>query len=220
MAALLALAVAALDWMALWRGWRRLDHLAKPGVMGVLIAWLLDRWLATGVGILGWFLVGACLSLVGDVFLMLPRERFTAGLAAFALAHVAYLVGLWPSATVGPWLLAPGLVLIVASLSLFRRLSRALRTPGRQQLRAPVAAYSLIITAMALAALTTLGNPGWSLQAAGIVALGALSFYLSDALLAWNRFVRPVRAGRLKVRVLYHLGQIALVGGVIVRAAG
>ena len=41
-----------------------------------------------------WFVAALALSLVGDVLLMLPRERFVGGLVAFLLAHLAYIVGL------------------------------------------------------------------------------------------------------------------------------
>jgi uncharacterized membrane protein YhhN len=45
-----------------------------------------------------------------------------------------------------------------------------------------------------------------------LVALaGALLFFYSDGLLAYNRFVRPVSRGRLGNIVLYHVGQALLV---------
>ncbi|MDQ2727613.1 MAG: lysoplasmalogenase [Actinomycetota bacterium] len=39
----------------------------------------------------------------------------------------------------------------------------------------------------------------------------AVLFYASDATLAWDRFVGPLRRGRLAVIVTYHLGQAGLV---------
>src|SRR5213080_3500470 len=36
-------------------------------------------------------LIGLVFSLAGDVFLMLPRARFVAGLTSFLAAHIAYL---------------------------------------------------------------------------------------------------------------------------------
>jgi uncharacterized membrane protein YhhN len=41
--------------------------------------------------------------------------------------------------------------------------------------------------------------------------LGASLFYASDALIAWNRFVRETPHARLTVMVTYHLGQVGLV---------
>lgn len=40
-----------------------------------------------------WILLGLCLSLAGDVLLMLPSDRFIQGLAAFLVAHLCYNVG-------------------------------------------------------------------------------------------------------------------------------
>jgi hypothetical protein len=41
--------------------------------------------------------------------------------------------------------------------------------------------------------------------------LGASLFYVSDALIAWNRFIGETRHGRLAIIVTYHLGQVGLV---------
>jgi uncharacterized membrane protein YhhN len=40
---------------------------------------------------------------------------------------------------------------------------------------------------------------------------GAALFYASDALIAWNRFVRPLSWSPLPVIITYHLGQAGLV---------
>ena len=44
-----------------------------------------------------------------------------------------------------------------------------------------------------------------------LVIAGAALFYCSDALIAWTRFIRDFRHGRLAVMVTYHLAQILLV---------
>ena len=41
--------------------------------------------------------------------------------------------------------------------------------------------------------------------------VGALLFYSSDALIAWNTFVKSYPWGRVTIMVTYHLGQIGLV---------
>jgi uncharacterized membrane protein YhhN len=48
-----------------------------------------------------------------------------------------------------------------------------------------------------------------------LLALGATVFMASDAVLASDRFVRPLRWGRLAVMVTYHLGQVLIVLGVL-----
>jgi uncharacterized membrane protein YhhN len=46
-----------------------------------------------------------------------------------------------------------------------------------------------------------------------LACLGAASFFMSDTLLAWNKFVTPISKGSLKVMVTYHLGQILIALG-------
>jgi uncharacterized membrane protein YhhN len=59
----------------------------------------------------------------------------------------------------------------------------------------------------------------WNAAAALLAALGAFLFFLSDILLAWDRFVTPVRNGRLFNMILYHLGQLMLITGVLLQFA-
>ena len=66
----------------------------------------------------------------------------------------------------------------------------------------PVVAYLLAISAMvALAAAS--GKPA--------ALAGAVLFYASDGLIAWNRFVRPLPWSPLPIIATYHLGQFGLV---------
>ena len=44
-----------------------------------------------------------------------------------------------------------------------------------------------------------------------VAIAGALLFYASDAILAWDRFVAPKRWGRVATHVTYHTGQALLV---------
>lgn len=191
---------ALADWYAVATGLRRLRWLAKPAVMVALIAAasLLEPRDAT---VRAWFVVALVLSLVGDVALLLPRERFVAGLAAFLLAHLAYIVGLGLRAS-APAVGLVGLLVVGAVLaSLGRRVFGAVRS-DHSKLLLPVAAYMAVISAMVVAAFAT-GSP--------TAIAGATLFYASDANLAWNRFVAQRRWGGLATIVTYHLGQALLV---------
>jgi hypothetical protein len=75
----------------------------------------------------------------------------------------------------------------------------------------------MVITVMLISALLTLFKPDWLRLAALLVGMGALFFFLSDSLLAWNRFVSPSRYGRLPEIIAYHLGQIMIISGVILQ---
>lgn len=206
---------AGLDWIAVAKRWVLFEYVTKPAAIGALLIWM---WLVlqegAGSGTWSWFVIGVFLSLIGDVMLMLPREQFIAGLIAFFLAHVAYIVGLNQSPL--PINLASGLIVLMVgftALRLYRAISKGLAESGKNRLRLPVLVYSLMISLMLISALLTLVKDVWSAVPALIVSAGAISFFVSDTLLAWNRFVAPLSKGKLKVRISYHLGQIALVVG-------
>jgi hypothetical protein len=56
-------------------------------------------------------------------------------------------------------------------------------------------------------------RPDWSTGPALLSSAGALLFFASDGLLAWNKFVEKLRYGKLLVIITYHLGQVLIVLG-------
>ena len=195
-------AVAAVgDWVAVVRTDLRLEYLCKPlattalvGVAATLDPASSDQRIA--------FVVALVLSLVGDVALMLPSDRFVVGLAAFLAAHVAYIVGFGTlGGDVGDYGLGLGIVGVPTAL-LATRYVRALRRGGKEKLVGPVLLYMTAISAMTISALAVGG---------ALAVAGASFFYVSDALIAETRFVGPRRHGRVAIMVTYHLGQAALV---------
>lgn len=90
-----------------------------------------------------------------------------------------------------------------------------MRTKGQETLVTPVIVYSLVISLMLYAGLSTIFDPAWKTSAAFFVSTGAFLFYISDLILAWNKFVSPIRNGRVFNIIAYHLGQIGLIAGVI-----
>lgn len=208
----LALAIAVVDWVATAKAWKALEYFAKPGVMVALLLWL---WQISGVrGPITWFAAGLILSLAGDVFLMLPREQFIAGLFSFLLAHLAYLAGF--NSTPPPINLASlALLALVAltGLQIYRRVAAGLEASGNPSLKLPVMAYSGVISLMTFSALLTLVRPEWEALPALLASAGALLFFVSDSFLAWNKFVAPLPYGRLRVIVSYHVGQVLIVLG-------
>jgi uncharacterized membrane protein YhhN len=176
----------------------RLEYVCKPATLLALVgvALLVDP---THGDERTWFVLALVLSLAGDVFLMLPSDRFVAGLAAFLLAHVAYVVGLNLHSD-GVWWWAVPVVVVVGVLGV--RLVRGIRRSAHPELIAPVLLYVAVIAAMGTSALAS-GNP-W---AAG----GAVLFMGSDALIGETRFVRPYAWAPVTIMVTYHLGQAGLV---------
>jgi uncharacterized membrane protein YhhN len=149
-----------------------------------------------------WFVAALVLSLAGDVFLMLPQDRFVPGLASFLLAHVAYTVGFDLHAGSGTALLVAAVGVVLVATVLGSWIVRALARGDHAALLGPVVAYMVVISAMLTSALAA--GP-W------LGGAGAASFFASDALIAWDRFVAPRPWMPLAIIVTYHLGQAALV---------
>jgi uncharacterized membrane protein YhhN len=217
--------VALLDWVAIAKNWKKVEYIAKPAAMLVLLGLL--AWLGNFSSLpLLCFGLGIFFSLAGDVFLMISYARFSdrwflQGLAAFLFAHISYIIGLnIPLPNVSPiWSLGLAVVLALTAARILRHIIDGVRRKGLLRLVRPVGLYGMVITLMVLSALLTLNNTTWKTYTAGLVAVGAILFYFSDVLLAWNKFVNPIKNGRLANMILYHLGQAALVAGVLIQFA-
>ena len=202
---------AALCYLAAGERAYRGRALVKGSAIGTLA--LLAAWLTTK-GVLGasdgWLLVAAlALSTAGDVFLVADSEgRFRAGLVSFLLAHVAY-GALFVGHVEAPWW--PGLGTAAAAVIVVLAAGAVLAWlwPVLGGLRAPVAAYVAVIAAMALAALLADFATPW-------VALGAVAFVASDAVLAANKFRGPLPGAGPFVWTSYCTAQGLLAFGVVV----
>ena len=209
---------AVLEWLAVAARRRRWEYAAKPAALAFLIAWFLPAlprpWPAQGLV----FAIALLLSLVGDILLILPGNRFVQGLGAFLLAHIAYIVGFnWEGPVWSVSGASLAVVLAVIAILLLRQLRAALREKGRGRLVPAVAVYAVLLAVMLWSTLMISQNPGWSGLPAALVAIGGALFYLSDVGIAWNLFVRPLPGDRLLTMVAYHLAQFALAYGAALR---
>lgn len=189
--------------------------LSKPLPLAVLIAWFVQQRQAAGTTQGGWVLAALGLSLVGDLLLLVTGQVFfLAGLGAFLVAHLCYVVAFWRQrgpgdALVGnpSRLLGVFVILGVAGWMLFDVM-------GRQRLDdlfGPVAAYVAVISAMTIAALHRLD--GVPLLSFRLVLLGAVSFMLSDCLLATTLFVQPFEVSGLWIMLSYYVAQALITIG-------
>jgi uncharacterized membrane protein YhhN len=210
-----AFAFAALESLALWKKWMRLEYLAKPAVMVVLFLWLWTSTRLSGASL--WFGLGILLSLTGDIFLMISLDRlFLAGLVAFLLAHLAYLIGFnIPIPEISAWGIFLAIIVGLGGMRTIRRIVAALTANGQGHMRIPIIIYGAIISLMLLSAMMKLSDVTWNANAAVLVSVGAFLFYVSDIILAWHKFVFPIQNGRIYNIGAYHLGQTMLIAGVI-----
>ena len=210
-----ALLFAALETVAVSKNLRRLEYVAKPAVIVCLFLWL---YAVTGLqGNPFWFGLGILFSLLGDVLLMpAPGDLFLFGLIAFLFAHISYITGFWQEiATTSAWSLILLMFLAMGASRLLWRIVGAMRAKGQNRLIIPVVVYGIVLSVMLYAAMSTMYDPVWKTNAALFVSLGAFLFWISDLILAWNKFVSPIKNGRVINMALYHLGQIGLIAGVI-----
>jgi uncharacterized membrane protein YhhN len=198
--------LALVDWYAVARDDRRTETWAKPAVLVSLVAVALVLGAADSTA--GrWLLVALVFGLLGDIALLSESlPRFRAGLWAFLVGHLAYVVcfvALGLDRPAWSWL---GLVVLAGALVATRGVVPATHRLAGRQLSGPVAVYSAVIGAMLVLAWLT-GEP--------LVALGAAVFVTSDATLSVNRFVRPIPHARLLLMVTYQVGQGLIVAGVL-----
>jgi uncharacterized membrane protein YhhN len=195
------LAAALVDWLAVATDRRAVVYLAKPLTMLLLIGVALTIEPVDGAT-RTLFVLALVFSLLGDVFLMLPRNLFVAGLSAFLIGHVLYIAGLQVRGQTGTWFLAGLVVVVVAVLAVGVRILRAVRTGDDPAMAGPVSAYLVVISFMVASAFGT--RNAFAIAGAGL-------FYASDALLAWNRFVAEKHWAGPAIMMTYHLGQVGLV---------
>jgi uncharacterized membrane protein YhhN len=142
---------------------------------------------------------GLIFSLAGDVFLMLPGNRFLMGLVSFLIAHLWYIAAFANPA---------GFYMSLLGLLPFLVYGAAVYTylwPGLRKMKIPAFLYMLAIVVMAWQAL------GLWQQTAETPALlaftGALLFVASDSILALNRFRRPFSAAQPLIMSTYFTAQ-------------
>ncbi len=189
---------AALTIAARYRDTRRVVYLFKPLTMLLILSLALLAPGTTPAAYTALIALGLVFSLAGDVFLMLPADRFVAGLLCFLAAHLLYIAAFTFDSGFGLSLLALPCAAYLAVLLW-------VLLPHTVKLKLPVIVYGLAIVVMAWQAL----ERGARLQSTGalLAAAGAILFAASDSALAVNRFVRKFRAAHAVVLSTYFLGQ-------------
>ncbi|MGB7924325.1 MAG: lysoplasmalogenase [Pyrinomonadaceae bacterium] len=124
---------------------------------------------------------GLVCSLLGDIFLMLPSDRFVQGLLSFLVAHLFYIAAF---ASGGVDLLSAFLYAI--PFLIYGGIMLRLLFPHVGRMKLPVVVYMLVILVMAWLALSRWAATGQTGSA--LAFLGALLFTASDSTLAVNRF--------------------------------
>lgn len=208
---LIALAV---EIAALAVGSIRLEYIAKPMLMPVLIWYFAVN--TSGVRSPRNALIAALLmSWFGDVFLLADKASggyFIHGLGSFLVAHLFYIfyflkVRKLNGVTAPPklWLIVPA---VFFGAALFGFVS-----PFIDDLFVPVAIYATVITTMLAASLAAFRFDGETY--ARLTVAGTALFVVSDSILAINRFIDPVPFGAPLVMLTYAGAQLLITEGAV-----
>ncbi|MCP5097319.1 MAG: lysoplasmalogenase [Chloroflexi bacterium] len=173
-------------------------------VIGVaLMSFLEPAWNTTyTVGVL----LGLLFSLGGDIALMFQENKkaFTIGLGLFLVAHIIYAVVFGMMGRMSVLDIYSTIALLVLGMGLYRLFQSKLGS-----MKIPVIAYIVIISVMVSRAIAIFANPDVDNAHALMIVVGAVLFYISDVILAANRFWQPWQYNRISL-AFYYAGQLLI----------
>ncbi len=211
------LVVGAADWVAVARGSNKAEYVLKPLATVLFIAAAVA--LRSGPPFVRWALTVAALvaSLGGDVFLMMLKDLFVAGLGSFLVAHGCYVAAFNLTRPPFPLILFAAVGVLVVAAPVFLAIRRGMLRRGHPELVPAVAVYVLALSATVASAIGTAGREGFDAAQSAFAITGALLFYGSDGMIGWTRFVSPLPAQQVLIMVTYHLAQAFLILGLLHR---
>ena len=205
--------LAILDVVGIAANIEILHFVAKPLLVpALLLLVFFTRSAAPGKNLL---LTGLFFSWLGDVFLLFEYKHalfFIFGLVSFLTTHIFYIVYFFRIKSNKSSLLKKQPILIALALSYGITLVWQLY-PHLSDLKLPVMVYAAVICSMLLASLHIFLKVNRT--AAGFYLFGALSFVLSDSLLAINKFYQPFAYAGICIMLTYCAAQFFIVTGYI-----
>jgi uncharacterized membrane protein YhhN len=196
---ILALCSAVLAVLSAYQKRRLTHYIFKPLAVVLIILIALQPGHPTSPFYGQAIIAGLVFSLAGDIFLMLPSDRFIPGLVSFLCAHVFYIAAFARESrgALSFWTLVPFL--------LYGCLMLRVLWPHLGKLKLPVLIYVAAILAMGW---TAAGRRLSTEQRGSLLAfLGALLFIASDSVLALDKFRRPFRSAQLLILSTYFAAQ-------------
>jgi len=157
-------------------------------------------------------IAGLVCSMAGDVFLMLPSDRFVAGLVSFLIAHLLYIAAF----TYGRPLRFP--LWSLALFALYGVFIYSILYPHLGDMKIPVFVYVAVIMVM--------GWRAWErwtetrMKTALLAFFGAMLFIISDSALALNKFREHFEIARALTLITYFSAQWLIALSVSVTSPG
>jgi uncharacterized membrane protein YhhN len=188
-------------------GPKRQEYIFKPltTILILLIALLAP---APENALYKWAIVfGLALSLAGDIFLLLPRNRFIFGLVAFLIAHICFTLAFASDGFTTS-------LLVFIPFAIFGGLMIGILWPVLGKLRLPASIYAMALIIMGWQAAGRWLDVGSSSSLMAFV--GALLFIISDSIMIFHRFRSPHRYARLIYMSVYYLALWLITMSVVV----
>lgn len=186
--------------------WRYATYVFKPLTMLLIIAMLL----LADVGEAGYLILAALLfSLLGDIFLMLPKKPLLPGLSAFLVAHILFVIEFFDRA---PLLFSWQLAAVGLGIMLWAGVVGFQLIPKLGKLLIPGIVYFAAISLMVFFSANIFLS---GVAGGGLLIAGAMLFFASDTSLAYNRFGTPWRSAQLIILSTYFSGQFLITASVL-----
>lgn len=155
-----------------------------------------------------WVLPGLILGSVGDVLLGLPGQvTFKIGVIAFLLGHVCYVIAYSKLTRINTWITYWHVLIWVTSLAIFIWLIPYARAKG---MVIHVLAYVVVISIMVSGALAVFNDKRLGATGRWLILVGSILFYVSDVLVAVERFVSAAPINWLVSIPMYYAAQFMI----------
>ncbi|MFD0698047.1 lysoplasmalogenase [Paenibacillus sp. GCM10027628] len=147
-------------------------------------------------------IAGLLVSAAGDALLLMNGSKwFMLGVFVFLVAHLFYICAFflrWRYTVLHLLYLIP---IGIYAFLLLQGLHSGMLAKGAIGLWMPIVVYVIIISCMIWSAIISRN---------GIAITGAILFFLSDSLLAWNMFVTPMAWAGYGVMITYYTAQFLI----------
>lgn len=155
-------------------------------------------------------------SWIGDVILIfadIAEIYFILGLVSFLIAHITYCV-LFNKQIIGEMQINKVLFGLGSLVIAFYLTAIILvLMPNLGELKIPIIVYAAVISTMLLFAFN--GYLIWKKPGALYIFLGAITFVISDSILAFDKFHAPIEKSSFFIMLTYLVAQYLIVVGII-----
>lgn len=150
--------------------------------------------------------VALVFSLGGDIALISESKKaLMIGLVLFLAAHLVYIVNLVYFNGFYINDLFTALIILIISSIIYGYFY-----PSLNEMKLPVALYILVISFMVWRAISTFFGINFSFVQACLLTIGAISFYVSDMILAVYKFKKPFWGSRGLNLITYYAAQLLI----------